>query len=158
MSTIQTILTNLPTNAPAQSSTLSLTDYYPIAVKSAAVGGTYFGIMTLTKSGGTIKSLALSAAVVGLSAGVGTLIVPYYISFRTSYFPLASKLKSVEQRGIEILASTVGSFVLDSLVLKNTYNQSPTLTVKGVSIIAVSDLFAELITDFVFNRSLNVLD
>jgi hypothetical protein len=106
-------------------------------------------------SGRSIKSSFINAAAISGGTVVGMLLAQF-APVSTSNYPIFGNLKGVESRILEVGGGIGASYVLNTLVLQNTY--SNTLSMKAIGIVVLCDLGAELISDVVAGRSLNLWD
>lgn len=161
-STIKTLMSTTPppTVLTASTPTLSLTSYYPVAVKGLASGAVFYGINMTMGTNSTSKSQLTSAIVVGVSTSIGSMLRESFVPFRQSYLPLLAKTSSIEGRLFESGTAILGTYVLDRAVLKNSFAFEPmqSLSTTNIITIIVSDVLAEIISDIFFNRAIKVLD
>ena len=143
----------------AQSQTLDLKKYLPAVVKGSATGAIFYAISVGLQTNKTSKDQIKSALVVGVSSGLGSMLKEVFVPYRKSWLPIFSKTSSYEGRFFESGAAILGSYAIDKVYLRNSYNmQSSSLSATNVIAILVSDLCAEAISDIFYNRSINLLD
>jgi hypothetical protein len=160
---IKTLMSTAPSTAAAINSTpvSTVSKYYPVAVKTVAAGGSFYVINMLMATNSTAKSQITAAAVVGASVGVGSLLKEVFAPIRQSYLPfLNGKTSSFEGRILESSSAVLGTYLLDRVIMKNTFALNPTksLSTQNVIAIIVSDLLAEALSDIFFARNINLLD
>lgn len=160
MSSVQNLL--LSNSTPVQSapvSVLDLKNYYQPFVKSVFTGGVFYGINTIFRINQSARSQLYSALAVGVSTGVGNMLIQSYVSFRTAYFPLLAQLQKFEKRIIESGSALAGTYVLDKVIMRNSYAMgASTLTVQNIIGIIASDLIGEALTDVFNNKVINLFD
>ena len=153
--TTPSVATTINTTKPT-----TVSKYYPVLVKSIAGGGSFYAINMAMGVNGTAKSQIQTALVVGASIGVGSLLKDIFAPVRASYLPFLSKTSSYEGRALESGSAVLGTYLMDKVVMKNTFaiNPSQALSTQSIIAIIVSDLLAEALSDLFFARPINLLD
>ena len=138
----------------------TVSKYYPVLVKSVAGASSFYAINMAMGVNATAKSQFQSALVVGGSIGVGSMLKEVFAPIRASYLPFLSKSSSYEGRGLEVSSAVLGTYLMDKVVMKNTFalNPSQALSTQSIIAIVVSDLLAEALSDLFFARPVNLLD
>ena len=125
-------------------------------VKPVLAAAAFFALNKLLLGNtSTIRDLSLASAAVGAGCLLGQ-VAGQYAPASTSSYPILGNLKGVEQRAIEAVGSLAAGYALNTFVLKNDCDTR--FTLKGSAVIVAADLIAELGTDFVMGRPLNLWD
>lgn len=106
-------------------------------------------------SNSTVRDLSIG----GLAVAAGCLagqVVGQYAPASSSSYPLLGNLKGVEQRAIEVAGSAAVGYAVNTMLLNNDRNSS--FTLQGVAVLTAADLIAELGTDLIMGRPLNLWD
>ena len=106
-------------------------------------------------SNSTVRDLSVGATAVAAGCLAGQVVGQYAPASSSSY-PMLGNLKGVEQRAIESVCSLAVGYGVNTFVMGN--DRSNGISVQNTAIVVAADLLAELGTDFIMGRPLNLWD